>query len=87
MAWRKSYLKNHRYDETVTHAEERPFLDNYVNPMIQLDPMKVMLVMSHRDNTFDKAKLRDNNPMFRLTSLKLKNFIRDASIRNFFRTG
>ena len=87
MAWRKSYLKTHRYDESVTHAEERSFLDNYVNPMVQLDPMKVMLVMSHRDNTFDKIKLRDNNPMFRLTSLKLKNFIRDAAIRDFFRTG
>jgi hypothetical protein len=55
--------------------------------MIQLDPLKTMLVMSHRDNTFDKRKLRDNNPMFRLTSLKLNNFIRTAKIRDFFREG
>lgn len=87
MAWRKSYLKTHRYDETVTLAEEKSFLDSYKNPMIQLDPFKVMLVMSHRDNTFDKSKLRDNNPMFRPTDLKLKNFIRDAKIRDFFRDG
>jgi len=87
MAWRKSYLKNHRYDETVTHAEERSFLDNYVNPMIQLDSLKTMLVMSHRDNTFDKAKIRDNNPMVKPTDLKLKNFIKDAKIRDFFKEG
>lgn len=87
MAWRRSYLKTHRYDETVTHAEEKSFLDEYKNPMIQLDPMKVILVMSHRDNTFDKKKLRENNSMFRLTSLKLNNFIKSAKIRDFFKEG
>jgi hypothetical protein len=57
MAWRKSYAKNHEYDENVTHAEEKSTLENYVHPMIQLDPMKVMLVMSHSANTFDKKNM------------------------------
>jgi hypothetical protein len=53
--------------------------------MVQLDPFKVMLVMSHSENTFDKKKLREqNNPMFKLTQMKLQNFIRDKSIRDFF---
>lgn len=85
MAWRKSYANNHTYDETVTHAEERSFLENYANPMIQLDPMKVMLVISHSENTFDKKKLRENpSPFIKETQLKINQFIRNARMRSFF---
>jgi glycosyltransferase involved in cell wall biosynthesis len=85
MAWRKSYANSHTYDETVTHAEERSFLENYSNPMIQLDPMKVMLVISHSENTFDKKKLREsNNPLMKETKFKLNNFIRSQALRAFF---
>jgi glycosyltransferase involved in cell wall biosynthesis len=86
MAWRRSYAATHTYDETVTHAEEKSFLDNYVNPMYQLDPMKVMLVMSHSENTFDKRKMREqpNNPFVKKTDLKLRSFIKEAALRDFF---
>jgi glycosyltransferase involved in cell wall biosynthesis len=87
MAWRKSYSNSHRYDDTVTHAEERSFLDDYKNPMIQLDPFKVMLVMSHSENTFDKKKMRDDvgkNPFIAKTTYKLKDFIKDPDMRTFF---
>lgn len=85
MAWRSSYAKSHTYDEAVTHAEERSFLDDYKHPMIQLDPFKVMLVMSHSENTFDKKKLRDQeNPFIKKTTMKLKDFIKDKEIREFF---
>ena len=87
MAWRKSYAKTHRYDETVTHAEERSFLDNYKHPMIQLDPFKVMLVISHSENTFDKKKLREEeSPVVQKTGFKINSFIKDAKLRNFFST-
>jgi hypothetical protein len=53
--------------------------------MLQLDPFKVMLVMCHSENTFDKKRLRDEkNPMFKLTQLKLNYFIRNKKIRDFF---
>jgi glycosyltransferase involved in cell wall biosynthesis len=87
MAWRKSYADTHTYDETVTFAEERSFLDDYKNPMIQLDPFKVMLVMSHSENTFDKKKMRDDvgkNPFIAKTTYKLKDFIKDPDMRTFF---
>lgn len=88
MAWKREYADTHLYDETVTHAEEKSFLDGYTHPMIQLDPRKVMLVMSHSDNTFDKKKMRENdsNPLIKKTSLKLKEFIKDAPTRDFFST-
>jgi len=85
MAWRRSYASTHLYDEEVTHAEERSFLDDYKHQMIQLDPKKVMLVMSHTENTFDKKKMRDEpNPFVKKTTLKLKDFIRDGELRTFF---
>lgn len=85
MAWTKRYSLTHKYDETVAFAEERSFLENYKNPLIQLDPMKVMLVISHTDNTFDKTQLRkDKNPLIKRTNMKLDNFIRDNEIKEFF---
>jgi glycosyltransferase involved in cell wall biosynthesis len=94
MAWRSSYAKTHRYDENVTHAEEKSFLDDYKNKMIQLDPFKVMLVMSHTENTFDKKKMRDQeeemrkagqeNPVVHKTTMKIKDFIKEKSLRDFY---
>jgi glycosyltransferase involved in cell wall biosynthesis len=87
MAYRRSYGKTHLYDETVTHAEERSFLDNYRNPMIQLDSRKVMLVISHSENTFDKKKMREQvNPFVSKTNFKIRDFIRSAPLRNFYAT-
>jgi glycosyltransferase involved in cell wall biosynthesis len=86
MAWRKSYALKNSYDETVTHAEEKSFLESYRNPMIQLDPMKVMLVMSHDENTFNKIAMREqtDNPFVKKTHLKLNYFIKQGPIRKFY---
>ena len=47
--------------------------------------MKVMLVMSHSDNTFDKSILRAaENPFIKKTPLKLKDFIKDPIVFDFF---
>lgn len=86
MAWRASYARTHTYDETVTHAEERSFLDDYKHPMIQLDSMKTMLVISHAENTFNKKAMRDdpNNPLVKKTAMKLRDVIKDSRIREFY---
>lgn len=94
MAWRSSYAKAHRYDENVTHAEERSFLEEYKHPMIQLDPYKVMLVLSHSENTFDKKKLREQeeemrrngqeHPVVHRTSIDIKSFIKEKRLREFY---
>jgi glycosyltransferase involved in cell wall biosynthesis len=85
MAYRRAYMLTHRYDEKQTHAEEKSFLDDYKNPMIQLDPFKCILVMCHSDNTFDKNNLRDSkNPMLKDTAMNLKTFIKDKGLREFF---
>lgn len=86
LAYRKSYGKTHTYDESVTHAEEVSFLDEYKHPMIQLDPMKVMLVMSHSENTFNKDRfLTDTeSPFVKRTHMKLRDFIKDKTLREFY---
>lgn len=94
MAWRLSYARSHRYDENVTHAEERSYLDDYTHPMIQLDPFKVMLVLSHSENTFDKKKLREQeeemrkngqeNPVVHKTTMEIKAFIKEKRLRDFY---
>ena len=85
MGYRRSYFDTHKYDEYVTHAEETSFLNGYKEPMVQLDPLKVMLVMSHSENTFDKKKVREKaNPMFKETALKIKDFIEDPELREFY---
>ena len=85
LAVRSSYAKTHTYDEYVTFAEERSFLDEYKHPMIQLDPLKVMLVMSHSENTFEKDELRKNlSPFVKKMPLKIKDFIKDPILREFY---
>ena len=85
MAWTKTYADTHQYDETVAFSEEKSFLENYKNPLIQLNPKTVMLVMSHSDNTFDKTELRsETNPLLVKTVLKMKDFIKDAELYSFF---
>lgn len=85
MAVRREFALTHFYDETVSHGEEESFLNYFSFPMIQLSPLKVMLVMSHNSNTFDKGQLRDNpRAMSARTELKLHHFIKDEKLRESF---
>ena len=54
MAYWKEYLDNHSYDETVGHAEENSFTNNFTEPMTQLDSNKTVLQFSHDANTYNK---------------------------------
>ena len=90
MAWRKIYSDIHKYDEYVTKAEEKSFLDNYKNEMIQLDPLKTILVICHSDNTVDKYALRENHlrastqSQLKETNFRLDDIVKDLNIRNFY---
>ena len=86
MAWTKTYAQSHKYDEHVTHAEEKSFLEEYKHPMIQLEPHKTMLVISHSENTFDKKKMREEeNPFVKKSGSKIKDFIKDSKLRDFYK--
>lgn len=92
MAWRKSYVATHAYNEHVTQGEESSFLENYRHPMIQLDPRKTILVICHSDNTVDKFKMRKEHlskeirPSLQIKELHhtLQELVQDPVIRQFY---
>ena len=58
IAFRSSYLKNHRYDAAEVCAVEQVFTNDFSEPMIQLDSRATILHMVHAENTFkDKKKI------------------------------
>lgn len=85
MAYWRSYFKTHKYDDTAAKAEERKFMDDWKTPVVQLRPEQVMLVINHGINTYDKRKMiHMGNKAIKKTSLKLKGFIKDKKIRDFY---
>lgn len=85
MAYWRSYFKTHKYDDTAVKAEERKFMDDWKTPVAQLRPEQVMMVINHGINTFDKRRMiHMGNAAIKKTSLKLKGFIKDKKIRDFY---
>ncbi len=84
-AFKRELLKITSYEEDALLAEEKHFLKDYTIPFVQLDTLKTILVFSHEQNTFDKRRLIDtSNPYCKESSLKVKNFIKDDELRNFY---
>ena len=91
-AFKRELLEITRYDDNVSIGEESYFLKNYTIPMIQLNPIKTILVFPHNHNTFDKVKLLDNynenfGPIKKCVDKSIDNFIKgDKSIliKDFF---
>jgi glycosyltransferase involved in cell wall biosynthesis len=73
--FKRSLLETSSFDLKAEKAEETQFLRKYSVPMVQADPMKTILVISHEANTVDKEKMRDG---IRATStgMKLKHFMK-----------
>jgi hypothetical protein len=88
-AFRTELLKDSRYEDHAALAEEKHFLKNYTVPLVQLDPLKSILVFSHNHNTFDKKKLLENaHPDFLKPSPKTVDMFiqepKEAWIKEFF---
>ena len=85
MAYWTTYAKESRYDDEADKAEERSFMKNWTTPVLQLQPQDTMLVMCHNFNTFDKRKLfGQNNPRFRQVAIKMRQLVKDKSLRDFY---
>ena len=85
-AFRRELLKDHRYNNKASLAEEKAFLKDYTVPFVQLDPLKSILVFSHDHNTFDKRKLLENpHPQYVKESDKtIDMFIKEGDMRDFY---
>ena len=85
MSYWRSYTTNHRYEDTASKAEEKHFLEEYKAKVLQMDSAEHILVISHSKNTFDKRILvQQHNPLLTKTAMKLKTFVKDKFIRDFY---
>lgn len=55
-ALKRELLKKTKYKDDATISEEKYFLKNYTIPMIQLNTLETILVISHDYNTYDKRQ-------------------------------
>jgi len=86
-AFKKELLLETKYDEKDTMMEEKRFLKDYTIPLIQLDPLKSILVFSHKHNSLNKEKLLENPVQFKmkLTNYKVEDFILDTELLQFYK--
>jgi hypothetical protein len=57
MAFKKQYLRNHKHQDGLDMAEEKSFTNDFMEPMVQLNSKKCIIVSSHNYNTFNKREL------------------------------
>lgn len=86
-AFKKELLLETKYDEKDTMMEEKKFLKDYTIPLIQLDPLKSILVFSHKHNSLNKEKLLENPVQYKtkLTNYKVENIILDTELLQFYK--
>lgn len=85
-AFKRELLKDHRYDDGASLAEEKAFLKNYTVPFVQLEPKKTILVFSHIQNTFDKKKLLENgeNKFQKESPRSVDEFVKESAKKEFY---
>ncbi len=86
-AFKRELLLETKYDEKDTMMEEKKFLKDYTIPLIQLDPLKSILVFSHKHNSLNKEKLLENPVQFKmkLTNYKVDDIILDTELLQFYK--
>lgn len=80
LAFWKEYLKDNSYKDEKNKALESDFLNKFKNKLLQLDPARTILVISHNFNTVNRLKLLKNKKKTQLLRLKLKDVIDNEKI-------
>lgn len=85
-AFKRELLKQTRFDEDSSIAEERKFLKEYTIPFVQLEAKKSILVFSHNHNSFDKKELLKQmpNPSVHETVVTPNDLVKEPDILKFF---
>jgi len=87
MAFKREYLKNASFNDEKTFAEETEFLNGYRETILQLNPLKTIVVFCHDTNTYDKNKFLEmkDYPALKPSGIKLKKLIKDKKILEFIK--
>ena len=85
-AFRKELLSQTNYDDNLALAEENKFTKGYTIPLIQLDSLKTILVVSHKHNSLNKEKLLEIPEQTKtiLSPYNVDDFIKDPILKQFY---
>ena len=87
-AFNRELLKHTQFHSDQSIAEERHFLKDYTVPMVQLDPLKTILVFSHSHNSFNKNSLLETpNKYIKESNKTVDDFIKEdvpRQMKSFF---
>jgi hypothetical protein len=76
-------LKNNRkYDDESIKSEEKYFLNNFSENILQLEPLKNILCISHKTNTVDKLNKIIYGEEY---TQNIKKLIKDKSLLEFYK--
>ncbi|AJC23317.2 glycosyl transferase family A [Pandoraea pulmonicola] len=81
-AYHRDFLKRHRYDDSAKLAEEASFLNGFSVPVLQMDPRRAILCISHNANTYDKDFILGNCER---VDLSLDDLVEDPHLRKHYR--
>jgi hypothetical protein len=78
----RNLLAKHRYEDDATLGEEVAFLKQFSTPVLQVDPRKAILCISHSSNTYDKDFIMGSSiPV----DLRLEDFVTDGNLQAHYR--
>lgn len=80
--YHRNFLKKNRYDDGATQAEEVSFLKSFTTPVLQIDPKRTILCISHSSNTYDKDFILNSSTPVALT---LEDFVDDPNLLAHYR--
>jgi len=85
-AMTKEFSLSRHYDNSATCNEEKSFLNEYQTDIIQLDPNRTMICISHDSNTFDKRRMRSGgeNPRMKRAPKNLERYARELLEKSGF---
>ncbi|MGU3524181.1 glycosyltransferase family 2 protein [Enterobacteriaceae bacterium C23F] len=78
----RNLLAKHRYEDDATLGEEQGFLNGFTTPVLQVDPKKAILCISHSSNTYDKDFIMGSSIP---TDLRLEDFVTDGNLLAHYR--
>lgn len=84
--FRKELLQDTQYNNTNALAEETDFLKKYSIPLLQLDPLKTIMVISHSHNSFDKRKMLETPLECKITDSRFNpsDYIKDDCLMQMY---
>lgn len=84
MAYHVDFIKKNdrKYEDDAFKSEEKYFLNDFSEKVLQLEPLKVILCISHKNNTVDKIEKIKYAQEY---EQKLKKIIKDKKLLDFYK--